>query len=211
MAWPSATEEIWRYSRIGDLDLDDLTPAAAATSVEAPGEESAFVTVPAAGGPVAGLVDGPPPDVFAELNAAFAAPVQVTVPAGAYVAQPIVVTHHVDTDGSAVFPRLLVDAGEDCEVTVVERFVGSGRALVAPVLHLRAGRAAACATWPSTSCRSTPGRSATSWRSETPIHPPPWRRWPSAATMPGSAPRCASPDAVATPSRSRCTSPAASR
>jgi Fe-S cluster assembly protein SufD len=143
MVWPSATEEIWRYSRIGDLNIDDFTPAPTTTTVDAPGQESAFVTsAPGSGGPVAALVDGPAPDVFAELNAAFAAPVQITVPAGAYAAQPIVVTHHVDTDGSAVFPRLLVDAGEDCEVTVVERFVGSGRALVAPVVHLRAGRAA---------------------------------------------------------------------
>ena len=87
MVWPSATEEIWRYSRIGDLNIDDFTPAAATTTVDAPGQESAFVTsAPGAGGPVAALVDGPPPDVFAELNAAFAAPVQITVPAGAYAA-----------------------------------------------------------------------------------------------------------------------------
>ena len=80
--------------------------------------------------------------MFAELNAAFAAPVQSPCPPAPTPPQPIVVTHHVDTDGSAVFPRLLIDAGDDCEVTVVERFVGSGRALVAPVVHLRAGRAA---------------------------------------------------------------------
>ena len=53
------------------------------------------------------------------------------------------VTHHVDTDGSAVFPRLVIDAGDDSEVTVVERFRRRpGGALVVPVLHLRAGRAA---------------------------------------------------------------------
>src|SRR4029077_19729858 len=80
--------------------------------------------------------------LLAALNPACAPRVQIPVPAGAYAAQPIVVTHHVDTDGSAVFPRLLVDAGDDCEGTGAERSVGSRRALVAPVWPRRAGGAA---------------------------------------------------------------------
>jgi Fe-S cluster assembly protein SufD len=69
------------------------------------------------------------------------------VPAGVIVEDPIVVTHHIAGDGVAVFPRLIIDAGADSEVTVVERFVaGDGaeddRSLVVPVLQVRAAQAA---------------------------------------------------------------------
>ncbi len=83
--------------------------------------------------------------MFAELNAAFGAAVVVRVPAGAIVGtEPIVVTHHVAGDGAAVFPRLVIDAGDDSEVTVVERFTSAAGAdvLVVPVLQVRAGPAA---------------------------------------------------------------------
>jgi Fe-S cluster assembly protein SufD len=46
--------------------------------------------------------------------------------------------------GAAVFPRLVVDAGPDSEVTVVERFTSAAGddVLVVPVLQVRAGQAA---------------------------------------------------------------------
>jgi Fe-S cluster assembly protein SufD len=64
-----------------------------------------------------------------------------------FVVDAIVVTHHIAGDGVAVFPRLIIDAGADSEVTVVERFVaGDGaehdRSLVVPVLQVRAAQAA---------------------------------------------------------------------
>ena len=139
--WPSATEEIWRYSRIGDLALDDFTPAIAATSVTGAAGHHVS-THPATDGPVASGVEATAPDLFAELNTAFGAPVVVTIPAGADVREPIVVTHHVADEGVAVFPRLVLDVGDDADVTVVERFTCDGRALVVPVLHMHAGRAA---------------------------------------------------------------------
>ena len=49
------------------------------------------------------------------------------MPAGPTPREPIVVTHTSITDGSAVFPRLVIDAGDDSEVTVVERFRRDGR------------------------------------------------------------------------------------
>ncbi|TFH13525.1 MAG: Fe-S cluster assembly protein SufD [Acidimicrobiales bacterium] len=87
------------------------------------------------------------PDVFAELNRAFMSPVVIRVPAGKVVVNPIVVTHHIAGDGIAVFPRLVIDAGADSEVTVVERFVAADgadddRALVVPVLQVHAAQAA---------------------------------------------------------------------
>ena len=47
VAWPTSAEEIWRYSRIGDLDLDRFRPVPAALLGE-PGVEPA-----PGGGPVA--------------------------------------------------------------------------------------------------------------------------------------------------------------
>jgi Fe-S cluster assembly protein SufD len=134
--WPTVAEEIWRYSRIGDLDLGTYELGSAETSV-------------ASGGDVVGpsdtfpsLIDGEGPDVFAELNAAFGAPTVVRVPRGRAISEPIVVRHHVAAAKSAVFPRLIVDVGEDAEVTVVERFTADADALVVPVVQVRAAAAA---------------------------------------------------------------------
>ncbi len=139
---PTPSEEIWRYSRIDRLDLDAFAPAACVTEVDAPRDAASLI------------VDAEPelfadetPDVFAELNRAFMSPVVIRVPAGMVVADAIVVTHHIAGDGVAVFPRLIIDAGADSEVTVVERFVaGDGaehdRSLVVPVLQVRASQAA---------------------------------------------------------------------
>jgi Fe-S cluster assembly protein SufD len=89
------------------------------------------------------MVDAP--DVFAELNTAFAPdPIVISVPAGKAVREPVVVTHEIRGDGTSAFPRLLIDAGPDSEITVVERFTSAAdtRAFVAPVLELRAASAA---------------------------------------------------------------------
>lgn len=140
--WPSPTEEIWRYSRIDELDLERFVPGKAETRVEA-GEAGAYVaTDEQALSVFPSIVDGDAPDLFADLNAAFFDPVVVGVPAGTVIEQPIVIERSV-TDG-ATFPRLIVDVGEDAEVTVVERLSSSvdAEALVVPVVHVRAGRAA---------------------------------------------------------------------
>jgi Fe-S cluster assembly protein SufD len=134
---PTAAEEIWRYSRIGELDLARYAPGRASTEIDAPPDlvsrDDAAV-----------VVEGPPPDVFAELNAAHAEAVVIRVPKGLVRPEPIVVTHHVDAAGVAVFPRLVIDAGTDSEITVVERFTSTPDAdvLVVPVLQVRAGPAA---------------------------------------------------------------------
>ena len=52
------------------------------------------------------------------------------------------VTHHVPVAKTAVFPRLVIDAGEDADVTVVERFTSEDDVLVVPVVQVRAGQAA---------------------------------------------------------------------
>jgi Fe-S cluster assembly protein SufD len=132
---PTAAEEIWRYSRIGELDLARYTPGRATTTVDGPAE---LIAEDGEG------FDAPPPDVFAELNAAHADTVVIRVPKGHVAAEPIVVTHHVGEPRSAVFPRLLIDAGEDSEVVVVERFTSAEGedVLVVPVVQVRVGQAA---------------------------------------------------------------------
>ncbi len=138
---PSPDEEIWRYSRIDQLDLSRFVPGIASTSIEGPTD---FVSE-SADDPE--LFADETPDVFAELNRAFMTPVVIRVPAGKIVAEPIVVTHTISGSGTAVFPRLVIDAGEDSEVTVIEVFVAADgtdgdEALVVPVLQVHAAQAA---------------------------------------------------------------------
>ena len=135
--WPSATEEIWRYSRIGELSLDRFTLGEIDSTVTG---DDRFVSQP---GTPSGVVDGESPDLFADLNAAFGQAIVVTVPRGTVVTEPIIVTHRVPAAGTAVFPRLIIDAGEDSEVTVVERFTSvDAEVLVVPVVEVRAAQAA---------------------------------------------------------------------
>ncbi len=146
-AMPTPDEEIWRYSRITELDLDRFAPVGTATHVV--DGDGLVVAAEAAAADTArallvDVVDGEVPDVFADLNTAFMQPTIVRVPAGRVVAEPIVVTHTVAGEGTAHFPRLVIDAGPDSEVTVVERFVSPDGdvALVVPVLQVRAAQAA---------------------------------------------------------------------
>ena len=141
---PTTDEEIWRYSRIDKFNLGRYQPTAATTSVEG-GGAAQYVSTDPADAPE--LFVDETPDVFAELNRAFMTPVVVSVPRGITVDDPILITHTISGDGTAVFPRLVIDAGENSEVTVVERFLAADGAeaddaLVVPILQVRAGQAA---------------------------------------------------------------------
>lgn len=133
---PTTDEEIWRYSRIAELDLDRFHPARPSTQIDGP---AAVVSTP-----TPDEIDIVAPDVFADLNTAFVSPTVLRVPGGTVVDRPIVVTHTLADDGSAVFPRLVIDAGSDSEITVIERFVSpSGiTGFVSPMLLVRAAPAA---------------------------------------------------------------------
>jgi Fe-S cluster assembly protein SufD len=131
---PSTDEEIWRYSRIGELNLVSYSSGAAITDASVDLAED-----PAANG----MVMTEPTDVFSEINHALGQTLVLRVPAGRCIAEPIVITHTVTAAGGLVAPRLIIDAGADSEVTVVERFVSADiDALVLPVLELKAGPAA---------------------------------------------------------------------
>ena len=135
---PTTDEEIWRYSRIEELDLDRYETAQSVTTVEgANGLQVDFDVLPEGFGV---------PDVFAEMNAEHMSATVIKVPAHKVVDHVVVVTHLVDVDGVVTFPRLIVEAGENSEVTVVERFITSRDvspdALVVPVVQVTAGTAA---------------------------------------------------------------------
>jgi Fe-S cluster assembly protein SufD len=177
---PSPDEEIWRYSRVADLDLDEFGlvaaedeavpaevdrllaayPDRAATVVTvdgtvvraevAPGPAEQGLTA----GPIAGASGGEdllgsviqePTDVFAVMNDAFSAdPVLVRIPRGLVVEDPIVVVHWVTAAGAAVFPRLVVDAGDDSQARLIDLYGSSdgGAPLVVPVTEIGVRRAA---------------------------------------------------------------------
>jgi len=142
MAMPTADQEVWRYSRIAELDLARFRPGVARTEVTG---APADVLVDATQADVAALAGQMiVHDLFDELQHAHHHTVAVRVPAGRVLTEPIVVTHHVEDDGVAVFPRLVVHAGADSECTVVERFESSTGvvALVVPRLVLHASQAA---------------------------------------------------------------------
>ena len=138
-ALPSADEEVWRYSRIGDLDLGRFTPAAAISVVEHGDLGRARVVRASELDGEGSLLDPLPTDgdALVWLHHALAAdPIVIDVPAGVSVADPIIVRHAGPADGTAAAVRLVVRAGADSEVRIVEIFEGGGDGLLLPVTDL---------------------------------------------------------------------------
>ena len=146
---PSPEEEVWRYSRIADLELARFAPAAEEATrpaadlpqrvrdvlalAEGTGSLAAvtvngrLVHQQALGGRADGgtlTAEAAPArlestDVFALLNEAFATPLVVRTSPGATI-DPVVIVHWIDGTGVAAFPRTVVDAGADSELAVLE-------------------------------------------------------------------------------------------
>ena len=162
---PSAAEEVWRYSRVEEIELDGFMlagpdgagPAPTAVvptvvlvdghlrSADAPAGVEIVPLAEAKGGEEAlGGVLGDAPDAFAELNTAFAPdPLLIRVAPGTVVDRPIVVHVHAATPGAVTFPRLVVEIGADAQATVAEVQTSvPGAALVAAVTEISVGDAA---------------------------------------------------------------------
>ena len=146
---PTPDAEHWRYSRIDELDLQSFAPAESASTVTG-GDESVVITrVGPSAESSASLGEGLFPtdiddiELFAALNIAHMDVVHVSVPANKVVAGPVVITHRLSGNGYAFFPRVIVEAGRNSEITIVERFVSADedRILVVPVLDVQIGRA----------------------------------------------------------------------
>jgi hypothetical protein len=97
---PTTDEEIWRYSRIAELDLDRYAIGRAATTVSGGGD---LVSQDPADAHTE-LFGDDTPDVFADLNRSHMAPVVIRVPAGHVATEPIVVTHRVDASDDGGVP-----------------------------------------------------------------------------------------------------------
>jgi Fe-S cluster assembly protein SufD len=170
---PTDAEEIWRYSRISELDLTRFTPATAVEPVDgsmpdelrplvgAIGERAAliltrnglpvsseiqpnlFEVVSPAESDAIGAVAGDA-DAFVTMNARLAPhPNIVRIPKGAVVDDPIVLVHWIDSDGIAVFPRTVIEAGEASAATVIEVVASPDvLALAVPVTEITVGPAA---------------------------------------------------------------------
>lgn len=149
-ALPDSSEEVWRYSRIGDLDLDAYAPSATAVSIDltlpaswtAAGATVARAADLTADGGGLGVVAGDGPDAFAVLNDALSAdPVVVTVPRGAQLTEPLVIGTHLAGAGTAGFPRLVVQVGEGAAASIIDRTTSTDDALLSvPLTELHVAR-----------------------------------------------------------------------
>ena len=200
---PTAEDELWRYTPIKDLDLGELALASDAAGDVAPASafvdavtsrsglvvlvdgrlvsselsdaaNAAGVTVASAGETEPRLLDVPDPDALTALHDAFVADVvTITVPRGVVVEQPIVVLQVASAGGAASFPHVVVDAGEQSEVTVLDLWTsaGPGGAFVSPVVELQSAASAnvryvqvqdlADDVWSTGHLLVSPGRDAT--------------------------------------------------
>jgi Fe-S cluster assembly protein SufD len=119
----------------GRLASVDLSGAAAGAGVTVTGAEDAE---PA-------LLPVPDPDALTELHDAFVADIiTITVPRGVVVEGPLVVLQIASGGGVASFPHVVIDAGEQSEVTVLDHWTsaGPGAAFVSPVVEVRSAAAA---------------------------------------------------------------------
>ncbi|MGV3759714.1 MAG: hypothetical protein ACO1PW_09265, partial [Actinomycetota bacterium] len=145
MPLPSTEDEVWRYSRIDELDLDRYQPAPSAATVSH--GDLGRVRVARASDLDDGeaIVGGLPEPTSAVgwLRVALAVdPLVIDVPAGVQLDEPIVVRHEGAADGRAAATMVLVRAGADSAVRVVEVLADGGAGLVLPATDVRVGPAA---------------------------------------------------------------------
>ncbi|PIE34108.1 MAG: hypothetical protein CSA55_01320 [Ilumatobacter coccineus] len=137
---PSTDEEIWRYSRIDQLDPSRFSPTPYHPWIE---HRSREVSI----GASTSVIDKIP-DVFAETNLELAErhreQVSITIAPNRVVERPVSIRHDIPGEGTLVAPRVVIDAGENSEITVVERFksFAHGPSLVVPLVQIRAARGA---------------------------------------------------------------------
>jgi len=167
-ALPSWELEEWRYSPIEDLELDKYTVATEAAplsdaeladltanypspnlvvtrnGVVVHSQGDVVTTSTGAGDAETGTRLEGNGDLFGDMNELFApASLHVSVKAGKMLMDDVVIVHLIDVDGSAVFTRLVVDAGESAALNVLEVFQSTDiDALVVPQIEVSCGDAA---------------------------------------------------------------------
>ncbi len=164
---PSSTEEVWRYSRINDIDFGRYRPVAEVASAIAPQLiDGAAATVTIRDGHITSIdrtealgtatvqpitdhptgesllnhLRGGAVDAIAHLHDAnLSGVVVIDVPRGAHIEAPIVIDTYTDVDGGLTCPHTIVRAANGSAVNVFERRRSSGAdQLVVPVVELLA-------------------------------------------------------------------------
>lgn len=166
VTFPSIEEEIWRYSRIGSLSLDefhlpgppaaqlskrveeflDLVPVhsglvvtqnGSVTKLEADAKGLRIASAAEWGGEGLDQV-AETSDYFSVLNSAFSAdPILVEVAAGSVIEHPIVIVHDFDENLGVQFPRVLIKVADNAQATIIECFVsGDTKGLIVPVTEI---------------------------------------------------------------------------
>ena len=131
--WPSPETEIWRYSRISELNPSIFAYASAASSVDGP------PSVLAGHDDTLARTGDDSLDVFSDMALAYANPTVIRIANGEIIAQPIVI-HHTAPAGKVVYTWLVVEVGPNAEASVVEQFTGGG-GLVVSLVELRVAQA----------------------------------------------------------------------
>ena len=161
---PSATEEVWRYSPIGDLDLEGLELAGASQDEEAPEMGAGIVLHLSAGrtgalpvtpnGLVVSSISTHPDgaallgvlasisDPMVALNTATLVDgIVIDVARGVALESPILIVHHAGAGLST--PRVIVRLGEGSQAEVVEFSTGGGEGTInVPVTEILVGESA---------------------------------------------------------------------
>ncbi len=165
-AAPTSDAEEWRYSPIADFNLGSYRVAANGTDTRSgPTFDGAAAVINCINGQIVAVTSAVPlaeagvtvgsvsdvgpgaellgsvadeaSDYFTVLNDAFAVdPVVIDVADGVTIDSPIVVCNHTVGAKTASFPRLVVRAGHDADVRVLDMQVSSGPVLVVPVVEL---------------------------------------------------------------------------
>lgn len=133
---PTPALRPWKYTDITDLDLDAYTPTALTTSVEGASDLASASAL----GTLVTADDGK----FAAANLALAEPTVLSFARNEVRKEPVIIelSPEPTTQSGAVFPRLLIEAGEGAEATVVLRLrSGDDPLLVAGVTEIFAAQA----------------------------------------------------------------------
>ncbi|MEX2294559.1 MAG: Fe-S cluster assembly protein SufD [Acidimicrobiales bacterium] len=133
---PTTDQEVWRYSRIGELDLDRFMGAASTSTIEHGDLGKARVARASELDDGATLLGELPSDgdALVWLHHALALdPIIIDVPPGVTVADPIVIRHTGPADSTAAATHLVIRAGADSEMRILEVFEGGGAGLVLSV------------------------------------------------------------------------------
>jgi Fe-S cluster assembly protein SufD len=141
LAFPTVEEEIWRYSRIGEIQLDKFSLGTTTATIEH-GADVQLQGADAAASVGSGMHQHA--DIFAQLNTEHGSVISLRMGKGKVHPETVVITHSLSESGIVAYPRLVIQAEENSEITVVERFVSADgiESLVVPVVEVHAAQSA---------------------------------------------------------------------